>query len=192
MFKWGDKLMSTKDDLNTKADFIRQGEKILDFIDIYGAVRIEHLEKFFPDRKKVVNYLIKHQRLHQSLDGVYVSTYPTTRPDKCLIAALGVLADVLDKVESHTKSISPAQISFITHTNDFYEIIYVSYGMETMVNVFFENQIANKRKDGFNSVNVKRIVIIEDIKQMERLYIPQTTRFALVSPNGSLTYFRGS
>jgi hypothetical protein len=169
-------------------EFSKQGEAILNFVDTYGVLRQEHLEKIFPGSGKIVNYLIKNRRLFRSQDGIYLSEDEKTRPDKCLIAALGVLADLSDKVQSHVRTAPPAQISFLTHSGDFYEIIYVGLGMEMITAASFEMQAAAKQKD----YGAKRIVIVEAQSQMERLQIPGIARFALVQPDGSLSYFRGS
>jgi hypothetical protein len=97
-----------------------------------------------------------------------------------------VLSDVFEKVQSHTKATAPVQISFITHSGDDYEIIYVGYGMEAMVTATLD--VKNQPSDR----TVKRMVIVEDKSQMKRLQLPGTTRFALVQPDGSLSYFKGS
>ena len=178
--------------MSDRADFSSKGEEILDFFDAYGVLRHEHLEKFFPDSKKIVGYLIKNKRLYKSPDGIYISSERGSRPDKCLISALGVLADVFDKVKSHTMATAPIQISFITHNGDYFEVIYVGYGMEAMVTAAFETQQNATKQDKDYTDNTKRMVIIEDTGQMDRLQIPKTMRFALVQPNGSLTYYKGS
>ena len=176
--------------MGTNSEFIKRSVEILDFIDVYGALRLEHIEKIFPHSRKNIGYLIKNQRLYESSDGIYISTDPASLPDKCIVAALGVLADVFDKVKSHAKVANPVQISFITKSDDYYEIIYVGYGMEAMVTANIETQqSARIQNNKYNNIT-KRIIIVEDKKQMDRLKIPQTTRFALVSPDGSLVYFR--
>ena len=178
--------------MSDRADFNKKAEEILDFVDAYGMVRYEHLEKFFLGSNKVVGYLIKNQRLHESTDGIYISTVADVCPDKCLIAALSVLADVIDKVQTYTRTTSPAQISFITYNGDYYEIIYVGYGAEVMTAAFFEAQLAAKQRPKDYVDTAKRIIIVEDKNQMERLHIPGTARFALIAPDGSLSYFKGS
>ena len=178
--------------MGTNTEFIKRSVDILDFIDAYSALRLEHIEKIFPHSRKNIGYLIKHQRLHESSDGIYISTDHTSLPDKCLIAALGVLADIFDKVKNHTKAANPIQISFITHSDDYYEIIYVGYGMEAMVTATLEAQRSARALNNKCNDITKRIIIVEDKNQMDRLKIPQTTRFALVSVDGSLIYFRGS
>jgi len=183
--------------MNERTEFAQKGEKILGFLDIYGALKYEHLEKFFPHSKKVVNHLIKNQRLYESPDITYVSADQGFRPDKCLMAALGVLVDLLEKVQSHTRATAPAQISFITYSGDYYEIVYVGYGMEVMVSASFGTQLVAKTQlkdyESYAGADtVKRIVIVEDKNQMERLQVPGITRFALIQPDGSLSYFKGS
>jgi len=175
--------------MSERTEFNKQGEEILDFLDGYGVLRLEHFEKFFPRSNKIIGYLVKNQRLYKSHDGAYVSTDQAFRPDKCLIAALGVLADIVGKVQSHTRATAPAQISFITRSNDYYEIIYVGYGMEAMVKASFETQLAAKGRDNNHADTTKRIIIVEDISQMDRLRLPGTMRYALVQPDGSLSYY---
>lgn len=178
--------------MNSNADFIKHGEKILDFLDNYGAVRLEHIEKFFPSSKKIIAYLIKDKRLHNGSDGAYISSDPMSLPDKRLNAALGVVTDVYDKVKSYAKGAEPTQISFVTHAGDYYEIIYVSCGMETMVAATLEAQVTARTQGNNNDCNVKRIIIIEDKSQMDMLQISYTTSFALVSPDGGFNYFKRS
>jgi hypothetical protein len=177
--------------MSGRIEFNKKCEEILDFVDAYGVLRYEHIEKFYPGSKKVVSYLIKNQRLHKSADGAYISTGQDPRPDKSLIAALGVLADVLEKVQAHARATLPAHVSFITHNDDYYEIIYVGYGMEVMTVASFKAQLAAKHRPAGCADTVKRIVIVEDKSQMERLQIPGISRFALIQPDGSLSYFKG-
>jgi len=176
--------------MNDRTEFNKKAEEILSFMDSYGTVRYEHLEIFFPDNGKSVKYLIKNKRLHKSTDGTYVGVDLPPRPDKPLIAALSVLGNVLGKVHAHTKATSPAQISFITHSGEYYEIIYVAHGMEAMAAAAFETQLTARKHSGNYSDTTKRMVIVEDKNQMDRLQIPGTTRFALVLPDGSLTYYK--
>ena len=181
--------------MNERSEFNKRGEEILDFVETYCVLRYEHLDKFFPGSKKIVNYLMKVHRLYKCSEGICIGTDPDLRPDKSLLAALGVLADVFVRVKTHTRATPPAQISFITHNGDCYEIIYVGYGMEAMVAASFDTQFAAKQrsKDYMGTIDtIKRIVIVEDKSQMERLHIPGIARFALITPDGSLSYFKGS
>jgi len=170
--------------MDERTDFIKQCEEVLDFFDVYGVMRHEHFEKFFPLAKSILKYLLKNRRLHKSSCGIYIGTEEVPSPDKCMIAALGVLADVLEKVKTHARATPPAQISFVTHSGDFYEIVYAAYGMEAYLNVFL-------KPENNSSEEIKRMVIIESEQQMTRLQV-SVTRFALIQPDGSLSYFRGS
>jgi len=171
-------------------EFIKRGEEILDFLDVYGVLRHEYKEKFFPGSRRIITYLIKNKRLYSSTDGIYIGTDPTPRSDKRMCAALGVLAGVYDKVKCHAKTNEPALVSFVTHAGDYFEIIYVGYGMGSMVTATLEAQLAAGTQNETSHNRLKRIVIIEDKGQMKGLQIPQTTRFALVSSDGSLSYFK--
>jgi hypothetical protein len=173
--------------MNNRNEFNKKGEEILNFFDIYDVVRQEHLEKFFPNSKKVIKHLLKNRRLHVINDGNYLGAEQDTRSDKCMIAALGVLADIIEKVQHFAKATAPIQISFVSHSGDCYEIIYVGHGMEAMVTATLE---AQQQQQSY-AVLPKRMVIIENQSQMTRLQIPGITRFALVQPDGSLSYFKG-
>lgn len=176
--------------MSERMEFNKKGEEVLEFLDIYGAVRLRYMERLFPNSDKIISYLIKNQRLFIISDESYISTDPGHRPDKCLTAALGVLADVLERVQGYTKATPPAQISFVTHSGDYYEIIYVGYGMEAMVTAALETQLAAKKLNQVKTDTAKRMIIVEDIHQIERLNIKGTTRFALVKPDGSLNYYK--
>jgi hypothetical protein len=178
--KEGDATVDGRDEFN------EQCLEILDFLDTYGTIRLGHLEKFFPGSEKKVSYLIKKRRLYKSPDGAFISTEQEPRSDKCMAAALGVLSDIYEKVKSFTGAAAPSLISFVTHSGEFYEIVYVSYGMEVMVTASFRNRHKNYTDA------TKRIVIVEDLGQMEKLKIPGTARYALIRPDGSLTYYNGS
>ena len=177
--------------MSERIEFNEKGKDILDFLDVYGMLKCEHVERFFPRSNKVVSYLIKSQRLFESPDKIYIRSDWNARLDKCLIAALGVLADVIGKVQSHGRATAPAQISFFTYSGDYYEIVYVGYGMEAMITASFETQLAMTQRNGCTDTT-KRMVIVEDKSQMTRLSFPGITRFALIQPDGSLSYFKGS
>ena len=178
--------------MSKRIEFNKKGEEILRFVETYGVLKHEHLDKFFPGNKKIVSYLIKNQRLHQCDNETYIGTERNPRPDKCLIAALSVLGDVFEKVQNHAKAIPPAQISFYTYPGDFYEIVYVGYGMEAMVTAFYETQLAAAQRSKEYADTTKRMAIVEDKSQMTKLRIPGIVRFALIQPDGSISYFKGS
>ena len=173
-------------------EFREKAERILDFIETYGVLKYAQLEKFFPDSRKNFDYLVKNKRLFKIEDGSYISTDLELRPDKTIIAALSVLGDVLSKVKMYSRAIPPAQVSFITYDGEYYEIIYVAHGMEAMITAAFDTQLAARKRNQTNEDNAKRMIIVEDKAQMQRLRIPGTMRFALVQPDGSLTYYKGS
>jgi len=175
-----------------RPQFNETAETILGFMDAYRVLKYSQLEKFFPEAEKVVEYLIRCERLYMSANNAYISVEEEPKPDKALLAALGVLGDIFEKVQKHAKAVPPVQISFLTNSNEYYEIIYVAHGMEALVTASFEAQLAAKKRDKKHLYITKRMVIVEDINQMERLNIPGTMRYALVLPDGSLSYYKGS
>jgi hypothetical protein len=175
-----------------RIDFNNKAEEILNFVDTYEVLNPYHIEKFFPDSSKIIDYLVKNKRLFKSHDNMYISADQILYPDKALITSISVLGDLLEKVKTHSRAIAPAQISFLTHNGNYYEIIYVGYGMEAMVTAFLETQLAAKARLKDYVDVTKRMVIVEDKHQMERLQIQGIERFILVQPDGSLSYFKGS
>ena len=175
--------------MSDRSAFNHKAEEILNFIETYLFIKREQLEIFFPNSNKIVDYLIKHKRLHNCNEGIYITIDTDLRFDKAMIAAVSVLGELFEKVKTHTKATSPVQISFITHRGDYYEIIYVGYGMESMVTETFK-ALHNERQQINDFDNTKRIIIIEDNKQMERLQIRGTVRYAHIQPDGSLIYYK--
>ena len=174
---------------------MEEAEAILDLVEFCNVVKIEQIPKIFPNSncEKILNFLLKRQRIHISEDKTYIHSTQigrgdVPRPDKALIAALGVLGDIIGKVQTYTKSIPPAQLSFLSHSGDFFEICYVKYGMEAMtVSMFNSHNTGNSQKKA--SVT-KRIVIIEDATQIDELKgkIPGIARFAIVLADGGFKY----
>jgi len=173
-----------------RAEFNQKANEILGFVDIYGVLRISHLEKFFPGSYKAVEHLLKSGRLCRVADELHVSADNTISLNKAMLAALSVLSDVFDKVKSHAKATQPAQISFLTWGGDYYEIVYAGNGTEANATACFTSPPSASHPIRYPDT-AKRIVIIEDKNQMQRLRIPGTTRFALIQSDGSLVYFRG-
>ena len=173
-----------------RPEFKERAEAVLDFMDTYEVVTSNQLNKFFPGDEKAIDYLIRCGKLHISTDESQISNDSEPRLNKPLIAALGILADIFEKVQAHARAAPPVQISFLTHNNDYYEIIYVGYGLEAMVTASFEARNTAKVREKGHIYPTKRMVIVEDINQMERLLIPGTVRFAHVQPDGRLVYYK--
>ena len=174
------------------ADFkMHEAEEVLDFIESCDVVRADQLSKLYPNYNisKITKYLVGRKRIHMSSDGQFINstqvgTTDEPRPDKALIATLGVLGDLMSKVRQHTKAPPPAQISFLSHNGELFEIVYVGYGLEAMVSNMFN------RSQPTSSEEVKRIIVIEDTSQAAKVKakIPNIMRFALVLPSGGYEY----
>ena len=174
-----------------RPEFNARAEAVLSFMDTYGVLKTSSLEKFLPGSEKVVSYLVKHRRLFFNIDKTYLGTNEKPVPEKILSAALGVLGDIFEKVQTHGRAVPPVQISFLTRNNEYYEIVYVSLGMEAMVTAIFETRLAAYTQGEKCYHTTKRMVIVECKSQMDRLDIPGTMRYALVRPDGGITYYRG-
>lgn len=98
--------------------------------------------------------------------------------DTGMIAAFWVLLDFIDRVEYHTSSDFPVKISFFSE-NKMYEIIYVAYGQELLVGH------ALSEKD-----DARRIIVVDDPKQIEQLNIPGVSGYCTVSPDGQISYYK--
>jgi len=176
-------------------DFNKQElDRFLDFIETCDMVKINQLPKLFTDFsvekiEKMKRSLLKRKRIHLSKCGEYlhstqIGTTNDPRPDKALTVALGVLGDLMPKVQYFHKAAPPAQIYFITHNGGVFEIIYVEYGNEALVSGMVKSMLNNDSED------VKRIIIIDDSGQIAKMKnrIPNIWRFALVKQGDAFEY----
>ena len=166
--------------------FENRTKEILNLVDEYEVIKYDQLIKIFPKRIREIEVLIKKERIYKSPDGMYIRAKLIGRekmqkPDKELIAALNVLGDFIStgRVSYHTTADPPAKISFVTTKGSYYEIVYVAFGHEVMVNAMYKKKSMDE---------VKHIVIIEDVIQNKKLKIPGIARFALIMPDGNIEY----
>jgi len=169
-------------------------ETFLDFIDACDMVKISQLTKLFPNLgegklEKMKRNLLRGKRVHISKCGQYlhstqIGTTDDPRPDRALTVALGVLGDLMPKVQYHHRAVAPAQVYFTTHSGGVFEIVYVGFGSEAMVFGMFKNL----QKD--DSEEIKRIVVIDDYGQIAKIKerIPGIWRFALIKQDDIFEY----
>ena len=164
-----------------REEFNKLGNDIMDTMDVYGVMAQTQLERMFPGSDKVLSYLTKNKRLNTSVDGLYLGQDETVVPNKARIAAINVLLDVLSKTKYHTVGTLPIQIIFTTVSGDYYEIVYVEQGKEAIVAAMFKSLGIEHGTEE----HTKRIAIIEDIRQVEKVKtdIPNIVRFALAKGN---------
>jgi hypothetical protein len=100
--------------------------------------------------------------------------------DSGMIAAVWVLIDFIDKTEYHSSGDFPVKINFFAN-DDLYEIIYVPYEQEALMNhALSEN----------NELTAKRIVLVDVPDQIKQINIPNTTGFCSVSSDGTVQYYK--
>lgn len=172
--------------MRSREEFNIKCNDILNTMDVYGVMRQTQLDAIFPDQKKAISYLVRNKRLYHLADGSYLGHDQTAQPNKLLIAAISTLVDVISKVTYHTIGSFPVQIMFTTVNGDYYEIVYVEQGKESLIASAFKSLGV---QHGINDTT-KRVAIIEDITQIEKTCaaVPNIIRFALVSDDGFM-YF---
>jgi len=174
--------------MKARKEFIQMATTILDIMDAYGVMMRTQLELMFPDGIKEIAYLIKNKRLFLSEDKKYLSPDETIEPCKPLVAAINVLLNVISKVSFHTVGKLPAQIIFVTHNGDYYEIIYVEQGKEPIIASIYSNEALGRA--GVDTT-AKRLVIVEDKAQIQKIkgVIPNILRFAVLKSCGSFDFY---
>jgi len=188
--------------MDKRRGFDNLNEQILDFVtNGGGCVRRAHIERVFPFKDKEgniisnhnpsrnINYLLKNRRLYQE-EGDLLSDKGGTKPQPAMYAAVCVLCGAFDNVESYSFAAYPAQINFVTKKTEMYEIIYVRYGDEAGIQASISVHEQRRPKNNFPISKAKRMVIVEDLSQIEKLQIPGTARYAMMQPNGEMDYFK--
>ncbi|MCL2840328.1 MAG: DUF5697 family protein [Defluviitaleaceae bacterium] len=178
--------------MDKRAVFDSINGRILDFVaNCGGCVRQAHIERIFQYSLKNIRYLVKHKRLFQ-VNGGLLADEIDINPKMSMITALNVLCDLYDKVSDYSIAEYPTQISFVSHSGDFYEIVYVRQGDEVGIQASFnlQAQKQSKLKVSERSPIPKRIAILESFNQAEIVNIPGVVRFATTqNDSNKMTYF---
>jgi len=178
--------------MDRKEEFRNLIERILDFVSDSGGYMMQaHVWRIFPEAmQKHINYLIKNRRLFEIEDGKMLADSPEAKPKKPVIAATGVLCDFNDKLDVYTFAEYPAQMNLIAKNGDVLEILYVKYNDEIGIQASIAMQDKDLSKEMKSEyVAPKRIAVLEDPVQAERLNIPSVVRFATMEPDGKMTSF---
>lgn len=167
-----------------KALYATEAQEIVRTLTLYKTLACEQIYRIFPGREKnvknLLTVLIKQGRIfYDSERGLLSgSSECMTSPDTGTIASFWVLLDFIDRAEYHTASDFPVNISFFSE-GELYEIIYVAYGQELLV------EHALSEKD-----DTRRIIVVESRKQIEQLAIPGVSGYCTVSPEGKISYYK--
>lgn len=148
----------------------------------YRTLKVQQIYAWFPekDRRVVGNMLAFLRRSGQLVlddTGEFAALNPPEfkkgRDDR-RIAAFWVLLRFAGRIEYHACGEYPAQVFFFSDGKE-YEIVYVPYGNETMVNAVF----ARREPD-----DTRFLVVVESPEQIEAIDIPQAEWFCTVSSDG--------
>ena len=164
--------------------YSQEASSLLRDISMYRALTREQVLRLYPGKrdrtKELLVYLMKQGRLLYE-DGLY-RTPPGRdgKVDKALFAAVGVLVDFIDQVEFHAAADHPAKNIFLAE-GEVYEIVHIEQGKETvMTNILAASGDAPSR----------RLVMVDDPEQIDRLDIPNTCGYCTVSPDGDIQYYQ--
>lgn len=171
--------------MKTRADlYSHEAVGLLRDITMYRVLEKGQLLKLHPGRpekiENLLTYLTKQGRIWL-VDGRYCAAPDCTEQfDRGLLAAVWVLADMIDQVEYHSISDFPAKIIFFAG-GEVYEIIYVEQGKEAMIT----HLLSIPREEPS-----KYIVLLEDLSQIQQLNLPQVNGYCTVSPAGEVQYYQ--
>jgi hypothetical protein len=164
--------------------YAKEAMEILRVISYYKALYTEQVVNLFPGREKkaseVIKILNRQGRIHLCQAGEMLKVTADAEPDEGLLKAFRVLLDFIERVEYHCAGEYPITLSFFLDS-EFYEVIYVVPGQEALIN----HTVAENSED-----MGKRIIIIDDIKQIEGINIPGTSGYCTVSEDGTVQYFK--
>ena len=169
--------MKTRDDMTEAKELIR-------IISLYGALPLQQIVAAFPGRSESVRNLIarfvKQKRLHYQPENCIVSESPDRAVVDGIIPAFWVLLDFFDRVQYHTASDFPAIISFFTE-DDAFDIIVVREGQE--------NLISHALSYGDSENASKRLVVVDDPRQISKIHITHVAGYCTVGSDGEVSYF---
>lgn len=163
----------------------KEASQLLQIISTYKALKSKQVYAFFQDREKVIEQLlkkyIKQKRIYYD-DSLDLITYSANyKENKEIINSVWVLLDFIENIEFHTIADYPATICFFTK-NEVYEIVFVGYEKETIINFAFTKSITD-----FPS---KKIMLVEDKSQIPRLKVDNIAGYCTVDENGKVNYYQ--
>ena len=168
---------------NREQIYGQEAAGLLRNITAYHCIRHDQLLRLYPSKEDVIEnllrYLVRQQRIFYNADRDCYGDVPDCLEDEELTAALWVLLDFIEKVEYHSPDDFPVKLVFFAD-GEVYEIIYVSRDKEAML----RHALSKEDDTG------RRLIIIEEEKQMRYLQIPHTAAYCMVDKAGCVQYFR--
>lgn len=154
------------------------------FITMYQALPLPQLRSLFHELPEatVLSLIKKLEKLGLVTYDIQTGIIKLPAMKKAnpgIIAAVWVLLDFLSDVTYHTISSFPAVLSFYTE-GDGYDVIFIPIDKESLYNHALPEQTEGN----------KRLVIIQDICQLQKIDFPQISAFCRISDDGQVQYFK--
>ena len=171
--------MKTREDLYSK-----EAAELIRVVSSYKALYTEQVIRLFPNQEEKIRTLInsfrQQKRIWLSQDGKMIKVSEDVETDAGTIKAFWILLDFIDRVEYHNVGSFPVNLSFFLDA-EFYEVAFVSQNQEALIS----HALAGKPDE-----IGKRIVIVDDSEQIEKINIPGAGGFCTVSENGTIQYYQ--
>lgn len=162
-----------------------EGEKLLRIITTYHALKYEQVMQIFARSqdsiKSLITSLVKQGRLyHDKESGLLCDCQESSvSPDYGTIAAFWVLLDFKKALMFHTSGEFPVKLHFFSQ-DEAYEIIYIEFGQEALINHIFESL----------PPDANRLVILTSIQQSNLIHIDGVIAYCIVDSNGKVSYYQ--
>lgn len=165
--------------------YSKEAADILRNITTYHYIRREQLLRLYPGKEdkieNLLSYLIRQGRILHDVQHQMYCDDSQTSVDYEMMAAIWVLIDFIEQTDFHSSTDFPAKLIFIAD-GELYEVIYVAPGNETLIGHALSNQSEDAEK---------RIVIVEDSKQITELTLPNVTAYCTVDmESGAIQYYK--
>lgn len=158
---------------------------ILRNVTTYHYIHHNQLLKLYPNKEdkieNLLSFLVRQGRIQlDKTNNLYYDTLQIS-VDYEMLSAIWVLTDFIEEIEYHSSTDFPSKIVFIAN-EELYEIIYVAPGNETLIGHALSQQVSDTEK---------RIVIVEDSKQISELMLPDVTAYCTVNiESGAIQYYK--
>ena len=154
-------------------------------ISLYPGLTEEQLCRFFPEKevtaKTLLAHMLKEGRVFCDRNGCYYANQEAQNgADKDLSRCVWVLLTFIDQVEYQTVGEFSALILCFAN-GELYEIVPIPQGKETMICQL----LRQPQKDAG-----KRIVVVDDVAQIELLDIPRAAGFCTIAEDGTASYYK--
>lgn len=172
--------------MKTREDLYRQeAASLLRDISTYQCIIGKQWKRLYPGKEskieQLLEYLVKQGRMfYYEYKDTYFLTLET-KPDREMLAALWVLSDFGDKCEYHSTDAYPSKIVFFAD-GETYEIVYVPADKVGLI-----MHAMKMRNDGDCG---KKILIVEDISQMEEIDLEDAIFCTVDMETGEVEYYK--